>query len=135
MEKEKGEEDEGSTCLWMLPEGCIVEILALTSLPDVCRLSLVSSSLRSAANSDFVWAKFLLSDYRSIIAGSTTPIPDFRSLKDLYVYLSHHPLLIDEGRKVLKNENQKKHTPHCVLNMKLAKAKSFVQLNPPNACS
>ncbi|XP_059310074.1 putative F-box protein PP2-B12 [Lycium ferocissimum] len=98
MEKEKGEED-GSPCLWMLPEACLDEILALTRPRDVCRLSLVSPSLRSAANSDSVWAKFLPSDYRTIIAGSPTPIPYFRSLRDLYVYLSHHPLLIDEGRK------------------------------------
>ncbi|XP_059309506.1 putative F-box protein PP2-B12 [Lycium ferocissimum] len=103
MEKEKGEEDKrscsSSTCLWMLPEGCIAEILSLTSPRDVCRLSLVSPSLQSAADSDSVWEKFLPSDYQSIIAGSPTPIPDFRSLKDLYVYLSHHPILIDEGRK------------------------------------
>uniref|UniRef100_A0A1S3XFL1 F-box protein PP2-B12 n=1 Tax=Nicotiana tabacum TaxID=4097 RepID=A0A1S3XFL1_TOBAC len=100
MENENGEEDERSTtCLWMLPEGCIAEILALTSPIDVCRLSLVSASVRSAADSDSVWAKFLPSDYRSIISQSLTPIPDFRSNKDLYVYLCHHPVLIDEGRK------------------------------------
>ncbi|XP_049380847.1 putative F-box protein PP2-B12, partial [Solanum stenotomum] len=86
-------------CLSMLPEGCIAEILAFTSPPDVCRFSLVSTSLHSAADSDSVWAKFLPSDYPSIIAKSETPIPDFRSLKDVYVYLADHPLLIDEGRK------------------------------------
>ncbi|XP_059310000.1 F-box protein At2g02240-like [Lycium ferocissimum] len=104
MEKEKGEEDEQSTCLWMLPEGCIAQILALTSPMDVCRLSLVSPNLRSVADSDSVWAKFLPCDYRSIIARSPTPIPDFQSLKDLYVYLSHHPLLIDQGRKIFSLE-------------------------------
>ncbi|XP_060186564.1 putative F-box protein PP2-B12 [Lycium barbarum] len=105
-EGERESEEDGSSCLWMLPEACLDEILALTSPRDVCRLSLVSPSLRSAANSDSVWAKFLPSDYRSIIAGSPTPIPYFRSLRDLYVYLSHHSLLIDEGRKSFSLEKR-----------------------------
>ncbi|KAH0745522.1 hypothetical protein KY285_007179 [Solanum tuberosum] len=103
MEKEQSEENESNntrTCLSMLPEGCIAEIFAFTSPPDVCRFSLISTSLHSAADSDSVWAKFLPSDYPSIIAKSPTPIPDFRSLKDVYVYLSDHPILIDEGRKI-----------------------------------
>ncbi|PHT31468.1 hypothetical protein CQW23_27805 [Capsicum baccatum] len=104
MEKEKNEEvDEKSSCisLLMLPEGCIVDILDLTSLRDVCHLSLVSTFLRCVADSDSVWANFLPSDYRSIIARSLTPIPEFRSLKDIYVYLSHNHVLIDEGHKGL----------------------------------
>ncbi|KAH0775822.1 hypothetical protein KY290_007233 [Solanum tuberosum] len=103
MEKEQSEENESNntrTCLSMLPEGCIAEIFAFTSPPDVCRFSLISTSLHSAADSDSVWAKFLPSDYPSIIAKSPTPIPDFRSLKDVYVYLCDHPILIDEGRKI-----------------------------------
>ncbi|XP_049370809.1 putative F-box protein PP2-B12, partial [Solanum verrucosum] len=102
MEKEQSEENESNNtrpCLSMLPEGCIAEIFAFTSPPDVCRFSLISTSLHSAADSDSVWAKFLPSDYPSIIAKSPTPIPNFRSLKDVYVYLSDHPILIDEGRK------------------------------------
>ncbi|KAG5574990.1 hypothetical protein H5410_055124 [Solanum commersonii] len=75
MEKEQSEENESSnTCLSMLPEGCIAEIFAYTSPPDVCRFSLVSISLHSAADSDSVWAKFLPSDYPSTIAKSPTPI-------------------------------------------------------------
>ncbi|KAM3282744.1 hypothetical protein P3S67_026389 [Capsicum chacoense] len=102
MEKEKNEEvDEKSSCisLLMLPEGCIVDILDLTSPRDVCHLSLVSTSLCCVADSDSVWPNFLPSDYRSIIARSSTPIPEFRSLKDIYVYLSHNHVLIDEGHK------------------------------------
>uniref|UniRef100_M1C7Q0 F-box domain-containing protein n=1 Tax=Solanum tuberosum TaxID=4113 RepID=M1C7Q0_SOLTU len=108
MEKEQSEENEVIIifeCFYCeiefvsLPEGCIAEIFAFTSPPDVCRFSLVSTSLHSAADSDSVWAKFLPSDYPSIIAKSPTSIPDFRSLKDAYVYLADHPLLIDEGRK------------------------------------
>ncbi|KAK4370047.1 hypothetical protein RND71_009522 [Anisodus tanguticus] len=96
---EENGENEKSTCLWMLPEGCIAEILGLTSPLVVCRFSLVSKSVQSAAESDAVWTKFLPSDYQSIIAGSLSPIPDFRSKKDLYVYLCSHSLLIDGGRK------------------------------------
>ncbi|TMW86986.1 hypothetical protein EJD97_020610 [Solanum chilense] len=100
MEKQQSKKNESSnTCLSMLPEGCITKIFAFTSPPDVCRFSLVSTYLHSAADSDFVWAKFLPSDYLSIIAKSETPIPDFQSLKDAYVYIADHPLLIDEGRK------------------------------------
>uniref|UniRef100_A0A3Q7IPR7 F-box domain-containing protein n=1 Tax=Solanum lycopersicum TaxID=4081 RepID=A0A3Q7IPR7_SOLLC len=89
MEKEQSKKNESSnTCLSMLSEGCIAEIFAFTSPPDVCRFSLVSTYLHSATNSDSVWAKFLQSDYLSIIAKSQTPIPDFRSLKDEYVYLA-----------------------------------------------
>ncbi|XP_055819229.1 F-box protein At2g02240-like [Solanum dulcamara] len=34
-----------------------------------------------------------------IISASLSPAPDFPSKKNLYVYLCHHPLLIDAGRK------------------------------------
>ncbi|KAH0722698.1 hypothetical protein KY290_005349 [Solanum tuberosum] len=60
----------------------------------------VSKSLQSAAESDSVWERFLPSDYQSIISASLTPVPDFVSKKDLYVYLCRHPLLIDSGHKV-----------------------------------
>ncbi|XP_015056634.1 putative F-box protein PP2-B12 [Solanum pennellii] len=99
MEKEQSKKNNSNTCLSMLPEECITKIFAFTSPQDVCRFSLVSTYLHSAADSDSVWAKFLPSDYLSIITKSETPIPDFRSLKDAYVYLADHPLLIDEGHK------------------------------------
>ncbi|KAM3377450.1 F-box protein PP2-B10 [Capsicum galapagoense] len=83
----------------LLPEDCTEKILSFTSPVDVCRVSLVSKSLQSAADSDSVWEKFLPSDYQSIISGSVTPIPDFASKKELYVYLCHNPILIDAGRK------------------------------------
>ncbi|PHT64225.1 hypothetical protein T459_31895 [Capsicum annuum] len=83
----------------LLPYDCTGKILALTSPVDVCRVSLVSKSLQSAADSDSVWEKFLPSDYESIISGSVNPIPDFASKKELYVYLCHNPILINEGRK------------------------------------
>lgn len=85
--------------LSMLPEDCTAKILAFTSPLDVCRISLVSKSLHSAAESDSIWEKFLPSDFQSIIAASPSPIPEFHSKKDLFVYLCHSPLLIDAGRK------------------------------------
>ncbi|XP_047258423.1 F-box protein At2g02240-like, partial [Capsicum annuum] len=59
-----------------------------------------------AADSDSVWEKFLPSEYQSIISGSVNPIPDFGSKKDLYVYLCHNPILIDEGRKSFSLEKR-----------------------------
>lgn len=95
--------------LSMLSDDCIEEIMALTSPLDVCHISLVSKSLRSAANSDSVWERFLPSDYQSIISASSTSVPDFASKKDLYVYLCHHPLLIDAGHKaIIINEQRGK---------------------------
>ncbi|KAM3377456.1 putative F-box protein PP2-B12 isoform X1 [Capsicum galapagoense] len=92
-------ENENPNILSLLPEDCTEKVLVFTSPVDVCRVSLVSKSLQSAADSDSVWEKFLPSDYQSIISASLTPIPDFGSKKDLYVYLCHNPILIDEGRK------------------------------------
>ncbi|KAF3650404.1 F-box protein like [Capsicum chacoense] len=90
----------------LLPDYCTGNILVFTSPVDVCRVSLVSKSLQSAAESDSVWEKFLPSDYESIISGSVTLIPDFASKKDLYVYLHHNPILIDAGCKSFSLEKR-----------------------------
>uniref|UniRef100_M1E117 F-box family protein n=1 Tax=Solanum tuberosum TaxID=4113 RepID=M1E117_SOLTU len=50
--------------------------------------------------------RFLPSDYQSIISASLTPVPDFVSKKDLYVYLCRHPLLIDSGHKSFSLEKR-----------------------------
>lgn len=104
-----GKYQRSVSLLSMLSDDCIEEIMALTSPLDVCHISLVSKSLRSAANSDSVWERFLPSDYQSIISASSTSVPDFASKKDLYVYLCHHPLLIDAGHKaIIINEQRGK---------------------------
>ncbi|KAL5068534.1 hypothetical protein RYX36_019421 [Vicia faba] len=85
-----------------LPEGCIENVLSFTTPQDVARLSLVSSTFKSAAESDSVWDKFLPADYRSIIAQSETDVDDCLSSlskKDLYVNLTQKPILIDGGKK------------------------------------
>ncbi|KAF8394160.1 hypothetical protein HHK36_020366 [Tetracentron sinense] len=52
--------EKGSTVDFnVLPEGCISNILSLTSPGDACRSSLVSSIFRWASESDIVWEKFL----------------------------------------------------------------------------
>lgn len=86
-----------------LPEGCIENVLSFTTPRDVARLSLVSSTFRSAAESDSVWDKFLPSDYHSIISKSDAEIDNSLSVlpkKDLYVNLTQKPLLIENGKKV-----------------------------------
>ncbi|GAV79528.1 F-box domain-containing protein/PP2 domain-containing protein [Cephalotus follicularis] len=83
-----------------LPEGCIAHVLSLTGPRDACRSSLVSSTFKSAAESDVVWESFLPPEYKSIIATSASPsaLP-FTSKKDLFLSLCHNPILIDDGNK------------------------------------
>ncbi|XP_057982160.1 putative F-box protein PP2-B12 [Malania oleifera] len=96
-------ENESERLDWSsLPEGCIANIVSLTSPRDACRLSLVSSAFRSASNSDSVWERFLPSDYPAILSRSCSPSPprgDFSSKKEFYFRLCDSPLLIDGGTK------------------------------------
>ncbi|XP_028790226.1 F-box protein PP2-B10 [Neltuma alba] len=78
-----------------LPEACIAHVLSFTSPRDACRLSCVSSSFRSAADSDALWDSFLPSDWLSLLSRSSPP-PSFSSKKHLYLSLSRQPLLIDD---------------------------------------
>ncbi|CAJ1976312.1 unnamed protein product [Sphenostylis stenocarpa] len=89
-----------------LPEGCIANILSGTTPIDACRLSLVSKLFRSAADSDAVWESFLPSNYGSIIS----QFPNYPSKKALYLALSDHPVIVDNGRKSfqLEKKNGKK---------------------------
>ncbi|KAI5648887.1 hypothetical protein M9H77_34892 [Catharanthus roseus] len=88
--------------LYALPEGCIANVLSLTSPKDACRLSLVASTFRSAAQSDAVWDRFLPADYQEILARSKEGLELLRSLeskKQLYLYLCDRPILIDDATK------------------------------------
>ncbi|KAI3934428.1 hypothetical protein MKW98_002935 [Papaver atlanticum] len=84
-----------------LPEGCISDILSLTTPADVCRSSLFSTLFKSAADSDVLWEKFLPDDYQDIISKALLPFPSAAapSKKELYYRLSDVPLLIDGGSK------------------------------------
>ncbi|KAA8545203.1 hypothetical protein F0562_019908 [Nyssa sinensis] len=81
----------------MLPNDSVSTILSLTSPPDVCRSSLVSSTFRSAADSYVVWERFLPSDYWDIVSRSVTPLK-FSSKHELFFCLCN-PILIDGGNK------------------------------------
>ncbi|MCL7032854.1 hypothetical protein MKW94_024121 [Papaver nudicaule] len=91
-----------------LPEGCISDILSLTTPADACRSSLFSALFKSAADSDALWKKFLPADYQQIVSrafpplscstSSTSPV-NFYSKKELYYRLSSNPILIDGGLK------------------------------------
>ncbi|KAK9049196.1 hypothetical protein SSX86_031837 [Deinandra increscens subsp. villosa] len=84
-----------ATRMNMLPEDCISSILSLTSPPDACRITLVSSSLCSAAESDIVWGGFLPSDLPRILSRSHTHL-NFSSKKELFFQLCAS-ILIDGG--------------------------------------
>ncbi|XP_009379693.3 F-box protein PP2-B10-like [Pyrus x bretschneideri] len=77
--------------LQALPEGCIANVVSLTTPPDACRFSAVSRSFMSAAKSDAVWDKFLPHDIPSIL-------PHFSSKKELYLTLCENPVLLDDGK-------------------------------------
>lgn len=80
-----------------LPEGCVSTILSLTSPPDACKSSLVSSIFRAAAESDVVWERFLPADYHDILSRLAEPLV-VSSKKELFLRLCD-PSLIDGGKK------------------------------------
>ncbi|KAI3977788.1 hypothetical protein MKX01_040533 [Papaver californicum] len=98
---EKGEVVEISediNYLERLPEGCISDILSLTSPADVCRSSLFSTLFKSAADSDALSEKFLPADYQDIISRAFYPFLSVASSKkELYSRLCDYELLIDGG--------------------------------------
>ncbi|KAI7747560.1 hypothetical protein M8C21_012072 [Ambrosia artemisiifolia] len=77
-----------------LPEGFVAEALALTTPRDASRLSSVNSFFRSAAEWDTVWASFVPPEclVESVDGGRG-------SMKEVYLRLCDHPILIDEGNK------------------------------------
>ncbi|XVF56723.1 hypothetical protein PTKIN_Ptkin06aG0143000 [Pterospermum kingtungense] len=81
----------------VLPKECMSLILSLTSPLDACRAALVSPTLRSAADADAVWERFLPCDYEEIISKSSSPSLLSLPKKDLYVHLSFRPILIENG--------------------------------------
>ncbi|XP_050234720.1 F-box protein At2g02240-like isoform X2 [Mercurialis annua] len=93
-----------------LPEGCIANILSFTTPLDACKLSVVSKTFRSAADSDDLWDKLLPSDYHSIISRSSSFSSSSSSLisskKQLYFHLCHNPILIDDSKKSFSLEKQ-----------------------------
>ncbi|KAL4352749.1 hypothetical protein GQ457_06G021280 [Hibiscus cannabinus] len=85
----------------MLPESCVSEVLSHTSPSDACKSSLVSTTFRSAADSDSVWGKFLPSYYHEIVSEAKSF--QFCSKKELYLLLCN-PVVIGDGRMSFKVE-------------------------------
>ncbi|XP_022746606.1 F-box protein PP2-B15-like [Durio zibethinus] len=85
-----------------LPVGCVSVILSLTSPPDACKSSLVSTTFQSAAESDLVWERFLPSDYREIVSKASNTFK-FSSKKELYLLLCN-PVLVADGKTSFKLE-------------------------------
>ncbi|XP_057439333.1 F-box protein PP2-B15-like [Lotus japonicus] len=85
----------------LLPEDCFAHILSFTSPQDVCRSFQTSSIVRSMADSDSVWEKFLPLYYHGIISRLVVPLSlPCSSKKDLFVRLCK-PQLVDDGNKML----------------------------------
>ncbi|XP_019181490.1 PREDICTED: putative F-box protein PP2-B12 isoform X4 [Ipomoea nil] len=82
-----------------LPEGCISEILSLTSPEDTARLSATSKGFKAAAESDSVWNRFLPPDLTDIISRSASPVV-YSNKKELYFTLCNSPILLDDGAKL-----------------------------------
>ncbi|KAK0579993.1 hypothetical protein LWI29_034698 [Acer saccharum] len=78
------------TGMLALPEGCIAAVIAFTTPRDACRLACVSTTFRSAADSDIVWNRFLCPEYLSKISdpGSVSSL----SKKELYLCTCHNPI-------------------------------------------
>ncbi|KAK0586854.1 hypothetical protein LWI29_013464 [Acer saccharum] len=88
-----------------LPEGCIAAVISFTSPRDACRLACVSTTFRSAADSDVVWDRFLPPDYLSAISdpgsvsgssSSSTWLDN--SKKELYLHICRCHNLIHNGK-------------------------------------
>ncbi|KAL9685351.1 hypothetical protein QQ045_022800 [Rhodiola kirilowii] len=87
-----------------LAEGCVANIISLTSPPDACRLALVSYMFRSAADSDAVWERFIPRDVQEVVEPSAAAAAACHQLvglskKQMFLRLSDIPLLIDGGLK------------------------------------
>ncbi|KAK6243004.1 hypothetical protein QUC31_009413 [Theobroma cacao] len=85
-----------------LPQDCFAQILSLASPIDACRISVLSSTIRVAADSDNVWEKFLPSDYQDILSRLLHPLV-YSSKKKLFLRLCN-PHLIDGGHKTFSLE-------------------------------
>lgn len=88
-----------SSLFSVLPEGCIANIISLTSPKDACRAASISSVFRSAAESDTVWDRFIPLDYEQLVSPSDLPLV-FSTKKQLYVRICDYPQFLDGGKLV-----------------------------------
>ncbi|RAL38727.1 hypothetical protein DM860_002705 [Cuscuta australis] len=78
-----------------LPLDCISEIISLTSPPDAAAFCLISKRFKSASESNALWKKFLPPDIDDLISKSPSTTIPWKKKKDLYLSLSHSPILLD----------------------------------------
>lgn len=81
----------------------IAKIVSFTSSKDACRLALVCSGFRAAADSDVVWERFLPPDYQEIICKFfllTSSSLKLLSKKVIYFYLCDHPIVFHNDTMV-----------------------------------
>ncbi|KAK0582742.1 hypothetical protein LWI29_029048 [Acer saccharum] len=78
-----------------LPEGCIAAIISFTTPRDACQLACVSTTFKSAADSNVVWDRFLPPEYSSSSSSSSSTTWSALSKKELYFRTSHN--LIHKG--------------------------------------
>ncbi|TXG62845.1 hypothetical protein EZV62_009839 [Acer yangbiense] len=84
------------TGMLALPEGCIAAVIAFTTPRDACRLACVSTTFRSAADSDIVWDRFLPPEYSSSSSSSSSNTWSALWKKELYFRTCHN--LIHNGK-------------------------------------
>ncbi|XP_038880073.1 F-box protein PP2-B10-like [Benincasa hispida] len=100
METEREENGD----LSFMPEGVIANLLSFTTPIDACSLSAVSRIFNAAAQSDFVWDRFLPTDCDVLIAQRKSVDPISSSKKEIFFSLCNNPVLIDDGNKSLSLE-------------------------------
>ncbi|XP_020536865.1 putative F-box protein PP2-B12 isoform X1 [Jatropha curcas] len=93
-------EGEGVGDMSILPESCVANVLSFTSPPDACRLSLISTIFKKAAESDTVWERFLPTDSQAIVfrSSQSSLLRSRISKKQLFFSLCDNPILIDDGK-------------------------------------
>lgn len=98
----------------ILPQELMQEIVSHTSPLDFCgKLSIVAKSFWSAAESDNVWKRFLPDELisRQVVLDQwmyfdpwkkidSDTLQAFPTKKDLYIFLSHNPLIIADSAMV-----------------------------------
>ncbi|XP_021839009.2 F-box protein PP2-B11-like [Spinacia oleracea] len=94
MSKMKERENNKETKLLDLPEGCLSQILSLTTPSCVLRCSVVCKNLYYIANSGLVWKKLVPSDFHPLVERSSTTSP---SVKYLVLLLCRSFILLEDG--------------------------------------
>ncbi|XP_074324292.1 putative F-box protein PP2-B12 [Apium graveolens] len=84
-----------------LKENCLSLILSFTSPRDTCRVSDVSTELRSASDLDELWNTFLPPDINQILRRSISTLT-YTSKKQLYFLLCDSAILLDDGNVIFR---------------------------------